>query len=66
MSHKCDKLLDDDTRQCNQPAILFYRSSLAMICCRCEAHRVIGYKPELGSLHELTENEYEAALVMES
>lgn len=65
MNHICDKLIDDETRQCREQAVIFYRSSLAVLCCRCEAHRVISYKPELGTLHELTANEYETALIMD-
>lgn len=55
----CDKRLDGGTRQCNEPASLYYASSATGdTAARCKEHEVIPYKPELGELLVLTVEEY--------
>lgn len=58
--HKCDKLLDQETRQCNATATLFYQSeSRKDVSARCAKHEVVPYKQDqLGRLLTLTEEEY--------
>lgn len=57
--HKCEKLLDNGNRQCNALATYFYQSeTTGATSARCEAHEVIPYKPELGRLIVLKEEEF--------
>lgn len=62
--YKCDKLLDSGTRQCNEPATLFYQSETRKdVSARCPQHEVIPYKQDqLGRLILLTEEEYARAI----
>ena len=65
--YRCDKLNQEETFQCNVPATKFYLSEgMLVVSCRCDSHNIIAYKPELGSLWELTREEYVVALVMGS
>jgi hypothetical protein len=58
-SFTCDKLLDAGTRRCDAPATIFYQSErIRQIAARCSAHEVVPYKPELGRLLILTEDEF--------
>ena len=58
--HKCDKVLDNGARRCNEPATLFYRSeAIGQIAARCASHVVIPYKPELGRLLTLTADQFD-------
>jgi hypothetical protein len=60
MRHTCDKLLDAGARRCGAPATLFYQSeTVRQVAARCEDHQVVPYKPELGRLLILSEDEYE-------
>lgn len=56
---KCDKVLENGLRLCHKPATLFYASSATgSMSARCPEHQVAAYKPELGQLLILSEEEY--------
>lgn len=61
---KCDKKLDEGSRQCNETATLFYQSETRRdVSARCAKHEVIAFKQDqLGKLISLTEAEYAAAV----